>query len=64
MTNSASVGRYGVMEKLLLLQSQVTKNKEYYLNKSVLEAGISPVVLFPQASSLGNAVHFHFSILR
>ena len=43
------------MEKLSLLQNQVTKNKEFFIKTQDLQqAGISPTVLFPHVNPLGN----------
>ena len=47
------------MEKLSLLQNQVTKNKEFLINtQDMLQAGISPTLLLPHVNPLGSLLSF------
>jgi hypothetical protein len=42
------------MEKLLLLQSKVTKNKDFIVNSNdLVKAGLSPCLLYPPVNPLG-----------
>ncbi|XP_076469745.1 uncharacterized protein LOC143300041 [Babylonia areolata] len=58
--------RYGSMEKLLLLQNQVTRNKDLYINlQDVQQAGVSPLLLFPHVNPLDDRWnHVEKSLIR
>ncbi|KAL8609358.1 hypothetical protein ACOMHN_008152 [Nucella lapillus] len=58
--------RYGNVEKVLLLQNEVTRNKDLYVNlQDLLQAGISPSLLFPQVNPLDERWnHIEKSLVR
>ncbi|KAL8609360.1 hypothetical protein ACOMHN_008154 [Nucella lapillus] len=58
--------RYGVMEKVLLMQNEVTRNKDLYVNmQDLLQAGISPVLQCPLTNPLDERWnHIEKSLVR